>query len=100
MIRRPPRSTLFPYTTLFRSRRLQRLLPAHRAIGARPTIAREARAGRGVAAAPRLEASEELQHGRVDLGGTLLLGPVTAALEDQGLPEIRDQRRHTVERRL
>src|SRR5256885_9187235 len=25
MIRRPPRSTLFPYTTLFRSLRLQRL---------------------------------------------------------------------------
>src|SRR3712207_7345416 len=25
MIRRPPRSTLFPYTTLFRSRRPQRL---------------------------------------------------------------------------
>src|SRR2546422_4644001 len=25
MIRRPPRSTLFPYTTLFRSRRLTRL---------------------------------------------------------------------------
>src|SRR3712207_6982974 len=24
MIRRPPRSTLFPYTTLFRSRRLER----------------------------------------------------------------------------
>src|SRR5258707_2999996 len=29
MIRRPPRSTLFPYTTLFRSnRRIQRRLPA------------------------------------------------------------------------
>src|SRR3712207_8926964 len=27
MIRRPPRSTLFPYTTLFRSRRRRRLLP-------------------------------------------------------------------------
>src|SRR2546430_7112544 len=27
MIRRPPRSTLFPYTTLFRSRRLSR--PVH-----------------------------------------------------------------------
>src|SRR2546422_3655185 len=26
MIRRPPRSTLFPYTTLFRSRRLQQPL--------------------------------------------------------------------------
>src|SRR2546429_1341919 len=25
MIRRPPRSTLFPYTTLFRSRRLRRV---------------------------------------------------------------------------
>src|SRR2546422_8371036 len=25
MIRRPPRSTLFPYTTLFRSRRLKKL---------------------------------------------------------------------------
>src|SRR5256885_9508008 len=28
MIRRPPRSTLFPYTTLFRSRRTQRVDPA------------------------------------------------------------------------
>src|SRR3712207_7327762 len=27
MIRRPPRSTLFPYTTLFRSARQQHLLP-------------------------------------------------------------------------
>src|SRR5206468_11935034 len=36
MIRRPPRSTLFPYTTLFRSRSLRRLdresrTPRHRA---------------------------------------------------------------------
>src|SRR2546427_11763308 len=30
MIRRPPRSTLFPYTTLFRSHRFQRVLPARR----------------------------------------------------------------------
>src|SRR5689334_24195844 len=28
MIRRPPRSTLFPYTTLFRSRRCEKPLPA------------------------------------------------------------------------
>src|SRR2546429_6433561 len=27
MIRRPPRSTLFPYTTLFRSRRCARVIP-------------------------------------------------------------------------
>src|SRR2546430_11320992 len=29
MIRRPPRSTLFPYTTLFRSSTLQLRLPIH-----------------------------------------------------------------------
>src|SRR2546427_12697565 len=29
MIRRPPRSTLFPYTTLFRSGRARRTLPRH-----------------------------------------------------------------------
>src|SRR5260221_8844101 len=31
MIRRPPRSTLFPYTTLFRSRSVMRLLGRRRA---------------------------------------------------------------------
>src|SRR5690242_21579088 len=30
MIRRPPRSTLFPYTTLFRSYALSHLLPSNR----------------------------------------------------------------------
>src|SRR2546430_12378451 len=30
MIRRPPRSTLFPYTTLFRSTALERVTPAAR----------------------------------------------------------------------
>src|SRR2546426_8893917 len=30
MIRRPPRSTLFPYTTLFRSRRREKISPATR----------------------------------------------------------------------
>src|SRR2546429_7233212 len=30
MIRRPPRSTLFPYTTLFRSNRLSRAADCHR----------------------------------------------------------------------
>src|SRR3712207_7529826 len=45
MIRRPPRSTLFPYTTLFRSDRGQGDLkgdqPAHRVLG-------EQRSGEGV----------------------------------------------------
>src|SRR5260221_3144269 len=39
MIRRPPRSTLFPYTTLFRSRLDAALAPKPIAIGSVPTIA-------------------------------------------------------------
>src|SRR5256885_15655466 len=48
MIRRPPRSTLFPYTTLFRSRGAVGLDPDHRQIAWREPahLARErARAG-------------------------------------------------------
>src|SRR3712207_7526268 len=40
MIRRPPRSTLFPYTTLFRSRAVQRYLS-----GIRPGRGRRGNAG-------------------------------------------------------
>src|SRR5260370_22562418 len=60
MIRRPPRSTLFPYTTLFRSRRLA-AVPAF----ARPlrgsTVCRRADDSREVSAAAEtsLERSEE-----------------------------------------
>src|SRR5947199_7360522 len=43
MRRRPPRSTLFPYTTLFRSGDLRGVLPEGRAAGVR-------RGGRGTAA--------------------------------------------------
>jgi len=34
MIRRPPRSTLFPYTTLFRSEETKKISPAEWAKGA------------------------------------------------------------------
>src|SRR3712207_7751409 len=47
MIRRPPRSTLFPYTTLFRSTDLRKLhpdaLPARIAEGAGPVVNRQRR---------------------------------------------------------
>src|SRR3712207_94473 len=39
MIRRPPRSTLFPYTTLFRSR-VRTRFPAVRAVADTPTLVR------------------------------------------------------------
>src|SRR5258708_13392132 len=47
MIRRPPRSTLFPYTTLFRSRPLPRIRPRRRppcrqTHGVRPAAGRTA----------------------------------------------------------
>src|SRR3712207_7298816 len=38
MIRRPPRSTLFPYTTLFRSRPTRPLLAAHRNADSRTRV--------------------------------------------------------------
>src|SRR2546422_4673113 len=60
MIRRPPRSTLFPYTTLFRSRDVLRQ-------------AKRQRAGRGDAhqrsgAAPRPEAIEQHAEGQLEGG--------------------------------
>src|SRR3712207_7564417 len=58
MIRRPPRSTLFPYTTLFRSppRPGGRERQGHRAHG--PAHPRSRRAGRG-RLSPHLGRSEE-----------------------------------------
>src|SRR5690349_22613005 len=64
MIRRPPRSTLFPYTTLFRSR---------------------ARARRDRPRRPR----GELRHGRV---GRRRDGPRRGARRDDPRPGIRDRK--------
>src|SRR2546426_5112036 len=50
MIRRPPRSTLFPYTTLFRS---------HRPAGPAALVAR---CGAGAAQIQRLQRGEHAQH--------------------------------------
>src|SRR5438876_8856158 len=43
MIRRPPRSTLFPYTTLFRSNQQQGPIPSAATVTARVIIAETAR---------------------------------------------------------
>src|SRR2546430_9623725 len=101
MIRRPPRSTLFPYTTLFRSQRvlgtvpdLPRPLPeltrrrrVERRRGRRP---RSARRARGVAAE---DAGERLLERR--------LHPDLVAVGDDHAPELRQRpllRRAEVER--
>src|SRR3712207_7288880 len=48
MIRRPPRSTLFPYTTLFRSERLGHERLGHWHVGVRRRQQRHRRGRRGV----------------------------------------------------
>src|SRR5215813_15069499 len=60
MIRRPPRSTLFPYTTLFRSRR-ERAAFGHAAEAARPGRAHARAAVRDRGAARSEEHTSELQ---------------------------------------
>src|SRR5689334_24198624 len=64
MIRRPPRSTLFPYTTLFRSHQLQRLvsrLPRILAMTAATRRSREASQGLCPASIRSEEHTSELQ---------------------------------------
>src|SRR2546428_2194005 len=69
MIRRPPRSTLFPYTTLFRSLRTTRRSAARsRATGRSPAVDRRA-PGR----APRSEEHTSELQSRSDLVCRLLL---------------------------
>src|SRR5256885_5331052 len=43
MIRRPPRSTLFPYTTLFRSKVGRKAVDAHLALTGSPALSRKNR---------------------------------------------------------
>src|SRR2546430_11186807 len=61
MIRRPPRSTLFPYTTLFRSRRVDRQLDdAHAASGRGQRAARRALAARSEEHTSELQSQSNL----------------------------------------
>src|SRR2546426_6422903 len=89
MIRRPPRSTLFPYTTLFRSRAAAHAVVVpfrfHAQLG---KVARRRGEGRKRDAVPRLEAI--LQHTvGVVLGVVLGIG-VTHHQPAQALAEIRE----------
>src|SRR3712207_7005433 len=61
MIRRPPRSTLFPYTTLFRSQRIQSLdRPVQRSPPPRERIAEPLRRRPPVVARPVVERREHV----------------------------------------
>src|SRR3712207_6961921 len=60
MIRRPPRSTLFPYTTLFRSQGIERALGAE-AVGLEVALRGHAAAGAEVAVVARDELPEAIE---------------------------------------
>src|SRR2546430_6030509 len=59
MIRRPPRSTLFPYTTLFRSHAAAPAGRAPHAAAVAPRVRWRAQAGEGLREAQRQQRSEE-----------------------------------------
>src|SRR3712207_7925978 len=66
MIRRPPRSTLFPYTTLFRSRLPENVCPRIRArvvVGSNPSYRSEAvRSGEKAYPVPRSTRARSEEH--------------------------------------
>src|SRR3712207_8753488 len=68
MIRRPPRSTLFPYTTLFRSA----LLPPRSGLACRPRRA-------------LADARQEVERAGVEVGGVLDVRAVAGAGVNVGL---------------
>src|SRR5256885_8542393 len=65
MIRRPPRSTLFPYTTLFRAGPRRRAVPGAVRVRLERAVPPGARPGAGARAARRVAASRVLQECRV-----------------------------------
>src|SRR3712207_8344619 len=76
MIRRPPRSTLFPYTTLFRSRALER--------AARPLNREQADCARAVTASGH---GIDLIEAKAGTGKTTTLAVIADAYRDAGRSE-------------
>src|SRR5438105_5863241 len=84
MIRRPPRSTLFPYTTLFRS-------PSRSASRRHPTRAHDHDGVGRVRAADRSEEHTSELQSRVDLVCRLLLEKKKKSTDEDALEEPQRQ---------
>src|SRR2546422_5705399 len=78
MIRRPPRSTLFPYTTLFRSLRAAETTPADLVGSLSPSLFAE---GRVVVLLATHEAGKELTAAVLDVAADLAEGMVLRSEE-------------------
>src|SRR3712207_7917276 len=85
MIRRPPRSTLFPYTTLFRSRhhRIERLRAG------RQRAARLRRTGHGDAARGRARDARRVP--RDEVGGARRGGDLAARRSEEHTSELQSR---------
>src|SRR2546423_7659026 len=88
MIRRPPRSTLFPYTTLFRSSAPAPRRPASRATGRGATA--DLPASRSVAPRPRSEEHTSELQSLAYLVCRLLLEKKNQDLAEQEPEEVTD----------
>src|SRR3712207_8196818 len=84
MIRRPPRSTLFPYTTLFRSSRDREQLVAEALQIACPRPV-------DVRVEPRLERGERLPAGRLEDQRHQLCPPVGAGRSEEHTSELQSR---------
>src|SRR5258707_5997616 len=97
MIRRPPRSTLFPYTTLFRS-------PAWRAISCSDASGLKRTKNAGVVSIPRTVVRRSGKHGPARGGGLQRSEEHTSELQSRQylvcrlLLEKKKKRRHQVMR--
>src|SRR5256886_11414681 len=81
MIRRPPRSTLFPYTTLFRSPAPDRAVPRRARRGERPASA----------APPARPLGQPRRHGGARLCGSVVVGVVTSPRSEEHTSELQSQ---------
>src|SRR3712207_6959030 len=84
MIRRPPRSTLFPYTTLFRSLRQAAVHGAVEVVGHLRDLPRSDQRTHGdEAAVPRREVRSQPQVAEQDVGGVLRSEEHTSELQSR-----------------
>src|SRR2546422_10911794 len=94
MIRRPPRSTLFPYTTLFRSPGdPERVQPAQSILTERLVVDLGQRLGR-----PALAARDRAERGRMRPEGDLVAAHVDDLARDVGRAIAREERHDEIGR--
>src|SRR2546430_9635975 len=81
MIRRPPRSTLFPYTTLFRSRSIDRMRHLEEILSGRVSLLMSS----------SLQIEESLREADVVIGAVLIPGALAPRRSEEHTSELQSQ---------